>query len=215
MVTDDRHDPSEHDASKSERLTLRAGILEQMLIGKGLLVDGEVDRWLDGFLERSKPLNGSRVVAKAWTDADFRERLLGDASGALTELGLRIAPPGQPDVVLTVVENTVDVHNVIVCTLCSCYPLRLLGTPPKWYKSPQYRSRIVAEPRQVLEEFGLTLSDSVQVRVWDSTSNVRYMVLPQRPEGTEGMDEEALSRLVRRDSLIGVSLPSAAGTPGP
>ncbi|MGH2458854.1 MAG: nitrile hydratase subunit alpha, partial [Chloroflexota bacterium] len=155
------------------------------------------------------PLNGARVVALAWTDPAFKARLLADGSAAINELGLdgNRSP-------LVVVENTASIHNVVVCTLCSCYPWAVLGLPPTWYKSPAYRARVVIEPRVVLREFGLDLEDSVEIRVWDSSAEQRYLVLPERPAGTEGMSEEELARLVSRDSMIGVAEVKAPATVG-
>ena len=153
-------------------------------------------------LHARNPANGAAVVARAWTDAEFRTRLLEDASEASREMGFDIGPMR-----LIAVENTADVHNLIVCTLCSCYPRNLLGLPPDWYKTRAYRSRAVIEPRAVLREFGLDLADDVQLRVHDSTADMRYIVLPARPEGTDGMDEAALAALVTRDSMIGTGLP--------
>ncbi len=186
-------------------IALRVQSLERLLLQHGVIADDELDAVLDNFLANAMPLNGARLVARAWTDAAFAERLLEDGGGAAAELGMRVAPKGQPDVQLRVVANTAAVHNVVVCTLCSCYPLRLLGTPPTWYKSVEYRSRVVREPRGVLAEFGLDLDRDVEIRVWDSTSQVRYMVLPQRPDGTERMTEAELAALVRRDALLGVA----------
>ncbi len=186
-------------------IALRVQSLERLLLQHGVIADDELDAVLDNFLANAMPLNGARLVARAWTDAAFAERLLEDGGGGAAELGMRVAPKGQPDVQLRVVANTAAVHNVVVCTLCSCYPLRLLGTPPTWYKSVEYRSRVVREPRGVLAEFGLDLDRDVEIRVWDSTSQVRYMVLPQRPDGTERMTEAELAALVRRDALLGVA----------
>ena len=153
-------------------------------------------------MDARSPANGAAVVARAWTDPAFKARLLADASAASREMGFDIGPLN-----LIAVENTADTHNLIVCTLCSCYPRNLLGLPPDWYKTRAYRSRAVREPRAVLREFGLDLPDHVTVRVHDSTADMRYIVLPARPEGTEGMDEAALARLVTRDSMIGTGLP--------
>lgn len=191
--------------TQNERVALRVKLLEQLLVDRGLIADGEIDAVLDDFLATAMPLNGARLVAKAWLDADFARGLIEDGSRVAADLGMRVAPLGQPEVQLRVVANTETVHNVLVCTLCSCYPLRLLGTPPTWYKSLAYRSRVVREPRSTLAEFGLELAPDVDIRVWDSTSHVRYMVLPRRPEGTEGMSEAELASLVRRDALLGVT----------
>ena len=147
------------------------------------------------------PLNGARVVARAWVDAEYKKRLLTDATPAIAELGFG----GRQGEHMVVVENTPTIHNVIVCTLCSCYPWPVLGLPPVWYKSPPYRSRVVIEPRKVLQEFGLKLDETTEIKVWDSSAEIRYMVLPERPAGTEGMTEEELVKLVTRDSMIGVA----------
>jgi nitrile hydratase len=176
--------------------------LESLLVEKGLIGTDTVDAAVDEF-ENLGPMHGARVVAKAWVDPAFRERLLADATAAAAELGIG----GMEGEHIVAVENTPAVHNVIVCTLCSCYPWPLLGIPPVWYKSPPYRARVVSEPRAVLHEFGLDIADDVEVRVWDSSAEVRYLVLPERPDGTDDLDEEALASLVTRDSMIGVGLP--------
>ncbi|WP_266383627.1 nitrile hydratase subunit alpha [Streptomyces canus] len=175
--------------------------LETLLEEKGLITGERLDEAIDAFLAESSPANGARVVARAWTDDAYRARLLADGTAAVQELGHMEGSYQR----LRVVENTESVHNVIVCTLCSCYPLRLLGPSPSWYKSEAYRSRVVREPRAVLREFGLTLPDSVDVVVWDSSAETRYMVLPRRPEATEGLDEEELAALVTRNALIGTA----------
>ncbi|KUN59677.1 nitrile hydratase subunit alpha [Streptomyces canus] len=175
--------------------------LETLLEEKGLITGERLDEAIDAFLAESSPANGARVVARAWTDDAYRARLLADGTAAVQELGHMEGSYQR----LRVVENTESVHNVIVCTLCSCYPLRLLGPSPSWYKSEAYRSRVVREPRAVLREFGLTLPDSVDVVVWDSSAETRYMVLPRRPQATEGLDEEELAALVTRNALIGTA----------
>ncbi|MFF0084583.1 nitrile hydratase subunit alpha [Streptomyces canus] len=175
--------------------------LETLLEEKGLITGERLDEAIDAFLAESSPANGARVVARAWTDDAYRARLLADGTAAVRELGHMEGAYQR----LRVVENTESVHNVIVCTLCSCYPLRLLGPSPSWYKSEAYRSRVVREPRAVLREFGLTLPDSVDVVVWDSSAETRYMVLPRRPQATEGLDEEELAALVTRNALIGTA----------
>lgn len=180
---------------------VRAEALESILIEKGFLSADLVDDVIAMYNDRVGPLNGARVVARAWIDPEFKRRLLDDATEAIREFEFE----GGEVQKLVVVENTPALHNAVVCTLCSCYPWALLGLPPRWYKDPAYRSRIVREPRRVLEEFGLELDAGVTVRVWDSSSEVRYMVLPARPEGTEGMDEKALADLVTRDSMVGVA----------
>ena len=177
--------------------------METLLEERGIVSGEALDEVIDGFLSGASPANGFRVVARAWTDDAFRARLLADGTAAIAELGL--AAGGVNPQRLRVVENTPDTHNVIVCTLCSCYPLRLLGPSPSWYKSEAYRSRVVREPRVVLGEFGVALPDDTKITVWDSTSETRYMVLPRRPDGTEGFDEEALAGLVTRNALIGTA----------
>jgi nitrile hydratase len=175
--------------------------LRELLVEKGVLTDEQVDAEVED-MRRRTPERGAKVVARAWVDSDFRKRLLENGTKACEELGLDI-----PALKLVVVENTPRVHNAIVCTLCSCYPRMLLGIPPDWYKSRNYRSRMVREPRQVLSEFGLVLSEKIQIRVHDSSADMRYMVLPMRPAGTEGWSEERLAALVNRDSMIGVAVP--------
>jgi nitrile hydratase subunit alpha len=175
--------------------------LETLLEEKGLITGERLDEAIDAFLAESSPANGARVVARAWTDDAYRARLLADGTAAVRELGHMEGSYQR----LRVVENTESVHNVIVCTLCSCYPLRLLGPSPSWYKSEAYRSRVVREPRAVLREFGLTLPDSVDIVVWDSSAETRYMVLPRRPQATEGLGEEDLVALVTRNALIGTA----------
>ena len=194
------HHPGGHHPEPESYPALRTRALESLLIEKGLLTEESVDTIVKLYEQDIGPLNGARVVALAWTDPAFKERLLADGSAAINELGLdgNRSP-------LVVVENTPTVHNVVVCTLCSCYPWAVLGLPPNWYKSPAYRARVVIEPRVVLREFGLDLDDSVEIRVWDSSSEVRYLVLPERPAGTEGLSEAELVALVTRDSMIGVA----------
>jgi nitrile hydratase len=189
----------------NERINRRVAVLERLLEGKGVLHPGELDPVIESFLARAMPSNGARLVARAWLDEGVRRALLADAGAVAAAMGMPVAPAGHGEVDLRVVENTVEVHNVIVCTLCSCYPLRLLGTPPSWYKTAAYRSRVVRDPRGVLADFGLHLPVDRQITVWDSTSHVRYMVLPQRPAGTVGLGEDELAALVRRDALIGVA----------
>ena len=175
--------------------------LRELLVEKGILTEEQVAAEVQAMRERT-PERGARVVAKAWVDEGFKKRLLENGTRACEELGLEI-----PALKLVAVENTPEVHNVIVCTLCSCYPRVLLGIPPDWYKSRNYRSRMVREPRAVLAEFGLMLSEKIQIRVHDSTADMRYIVLPMRPAGTEGWSEERLAALVNRDSMIGVAIP--------
>jgi nitrile hydratase len=182
----------------------RARSLEELLVGKGVVDRQAVRRGIDWLVSRS-PADGARLVARAWIDEAFKQRLLGDAREAALELDL---DPGESPVVVAL-ENTDDVHHLVVCTLCSCYPRALLGPPPAWYKSVPYRSRAVSDPRGVLDEFGVALEDDVEVRVVDSTADIRYLVIPVRPAGTEGMSEDELAALVTRDSMIGVAQPVA------
>jgi nitrile hydratase len=175
--------------------------LRELLVEKGILTHEQVDAEVED-MRRRTPERGAKVVARAWVDSDFRKRLLENGTRACEELGLDI-----PALKLVVVENTSQVHNAIVCTLCSCYPRMLLGIPPDWYKSRNYRSRMVREPRSVLAEFGLVIPEKTQIRVHDSSADMRYMVLPMRPAGTEGWSEERLAALVNRDSMIGVAVP--------
>lgn len=178
---------------------LRAKALESLLVEKGLVDTEAVDAWVEVYSEEIGPKRGAQVVARAWTDPDYKARLLADGTEAIKELGFEGWGGGH----LKVVENTDDVHNMVVCTLCSCYPIAVLGVPPNWYKTAAYRSRAVREPRAVLAEFGVSLPDEVEVRVWDSTSELRYLVLPQRPAGTEGWDEDRLAAIVTRNSMVG------------
>jgi nitrile hydratase len=180
---------------------IRAEAIESLLVERGLVTEAAIDGVVASFNERVGPMNGARVVAHAWVDPAFRRALLADGTAAIAPYAFE---GGQVEK-LVVVENTPTVHNVVVCTLCSCYPWALLGLPPRWYKDPAYRSRIVREPRAVLREFGLVLPDDVEVRVWDSSAEVRYLVLPVRPPGTEGLDETALASHVTRDAMIGVA----------
>ena len=178
--------------------------VETLLEERGLVDPVELDRALQAFLARASPESGARVVARAWVDEGFRARLLADANTALPEVGLSMGG-GLQEQRLKVVANTADAHNVVVCTLCSCYPIALLGPSPTWYKSEAYRSRVVREPREVLREFGLELDEAVDITVWDASAESRYMVLPARPAGTQDLDEQALADLVTRDGLIGVA----------
>lgn len=180
--------------------------LRELLVEKGLLTEEQIRAEVENMRGRT-PERGAKVVARAWTDPAFKERLLKNGTKGCEELGLDV-----PALKLVVVENTPQVHNVIVCTLCSCYPRMLLGIPPDWYKSRAYRSRMVKEPRVVLAEFGLQLKEDIQVRVHDSTADMRYLVLPMRPAGTDGWSEERLAALVSRDSMIGVALPKSPGS---
>ena len=180
---------------------LRALALESLLIEKGLVSSSAIDSVVKAYEEDIGPLNGARVVARAWMNPDYKQHLLKNGTEAIAEMGYEGAQGAE----IVVLENTTEVHNLVVCTLCSCYPWPVLGLPPTWYKSNAYRSRAVSEPRAVLSEFGLDLGASVQVKVWDSNSNVRYMVLPQRPDGTDTLSEQELVPLVSRNSMIGVS----------
>jgi nitrile hydratase len=180
---------------------LRVKSLESLLVEKGLVDRAALDALIDTYEHKVGPRNGARVVARAWVDPAYKQRLLTDADTAIAELGYG----GQQGEHMLVVENTPTLHNMTVCTLCSCYPWPVLGLPPVWYKSAPYRSRSVIDPRGVLREFGLEIPDEVEVRVWDSTAEVRYLVLPERPAGTEGLSEDALAALVTRDSMIGVA----------
>jgi nitrile hydratase subunit alpha len=184
---------------------LRAAALEALLVEKGLISTDAIDAVVEHYERDLGPRHGARVVARAWTDPDYRARLLADGTAAVAELGIG----GVELNTLVAVENTPEVHNMVVCTLCSCYPWPLLGLPPKWYKDPAYRARAVAEPRAVLREFGLELPPETAIRVWDSTSEVRYLVVPMRPDGTEGATEGQLAELVTRDSMVGTGLPAA------
>lgn len=181
---------------------LRVKSLESLLIEKGLVEAAALDALVDRYENKVGPKNGAKVVARAWVDPEFRERLFSDATSAVAEFGFSGAQGEE----LIALENTDQVHNVVVCTLCSCYPWPVLGLPPVWYKSAPYRARVVREPRKVLEEFGTTLPDDTEVRVWDSTAETRYLVVPTRPSGSESLDEEALADLVSRDSMIGTKM---------
>jgi nitrile hydratase len=190
--------PGAHDAPLSGP-ALKVKALESLLIDKGLVDPKALDELIDTYETKVGPRNGARVVAKAWVDPAYKQRLLANGGAAIDELGYR----GRQGEDIVVLENTPAVHNIVVCTLCSCYPWPVLGLPPVWYKSAPYRSRAVIDPRGVLREFGVELPESVEVRVWDSTAELRYLVLPERPAGTEGMTEEQLAELVTRDSMIG------------
>ncbi len=182
---------------------LRVKALESLLVEKGLVDPAALDELIDTYEHKVGPRNGARVVARAWSNAAYKQRLLQNPTAALAELGFT----GRQGEDLVVLENTERVHHMVVCTLCSCYPWPVLGLPPVWYKSAPYRARAVMDPRGVLKEFGVSLPDEVEIRIWDSTAEVRYLVLPMRPEGTEGMDEESLADLVTRNSMIGTGLP--------
>jgi nitrile hydratase subunit alpha len=195
------HDDDGHHPRPLSPIEARVRAVESLLLEKGLVSSDAIDRVVSAYENDIGPLNGARAVARAWSDPQFKKRLLADATAALRELGIG----GLQGEHMMAVENTAKIHNVVVCTLCSCYPWPVLGLPPAWYKSPPYRSRMVKEPRAVLGEFGVALDPSVEVRVWDSSAEIRYLVLPMRPKGTEGMAEEELAKLVTRDSMIGVA----------
>ena len=186
----------------ADELAVRVEAVESLLVEKGLVDPEVVDEVIEHYETSVGPLNGAQIVARAWTDPGYRRRLLSDGTSAVAELGFG-GPEGQ---MIIAVENTPDVHNVVVCTLCSCYPWPVLGLPPSWYKSPAYRSRMVAEPRKLLAEMGLDLPAETRIRVWDSSAEARYMVVPERPPGTEALDAAQLAKLVTRDSMIGVGV---------
>lgn len=203
------HHDHDHDHEHDD-LALRVKALEALLVERGYLATDAVDKLAEAYEHDVGPMNGARVVAKAWTDPAYRARLLEDATAAIKEFGYGGFEGGH----VIACENTDEVHNVVVCTLCSCYPWSVLGLPPTWYKEPAYRARVVVEPRQVIREMGYEVPAEKAIRVWDSSAEVRYMVLPQRPAGTEGMSEQELQELVTRDSMIGVGVPlqpAAAG----
>ena len=193
-----------HHGGPAQPIAARVRHVEALLEQRGLVDPAELDRALEAFLARASPANGARIAARAWLDEEFRTRLLADANAALPELGLSMGG-GIQEQRLKVVANTDAIHNVIVCTLCSCYPLALLGPSPTWYKSESYRSRVVRDPRGVLSEFGYALDPGVEITVWDSSAESRYMVLPRRPAGTDGLSEAELAALVTRNGLIGVA----------
>jgi nitrile hydratase len=195
-VTDDRG----HHPAAVTAIERRARALEELLTEKGIVSPGFIDSVVEAYAHDIGPMNGARVVARAWVDPDFKQRLLADGTAAIAELGFG-GPEGDH---IVVVENTPAVHNVVVCTLCSCYPWPVLGLPPNWYKSPPYRARVVREPRTVLREMGCEVPDGVEIRVWDSSAEMRYMVLPERPSDREGATEQELAAMVSRDALIGV-----------
>jgi nitrile hydratase subunit alpha len=195
----------EEDHSELSAIELRVRALETVMTRKGYIDPAALDVLIDTYQTKVGPRNGARVVARSWVDAAFRERLLRDATAAIAELGYS----GRQGEHLIAVANAPGRHNIVVCTLCSCYPWPVLGLPPVWYKSAPYRSRVVKDPRGVLAEFGVTLPAGTEIRVWDSTAEVRYLVIPQRPPGTEGLSEEALAALVTRDSMIGTGLARA------
>ena len=193
----------DHEHSELGEMDLRVRALETVLAQKGYIDPAALDVLVETYETRIGPRNGARVVARAWVDAAFRDALMHDASAAIASLGYH----GRQGEHVVAVENTASVHNLVVCTLCSCYPWPVLGLPPTWYKSAPYRSRVVSDPRGVLADFGLSLPDEVEIRVWDSTAEIRYLVIPQRPAGTESLSEEELAGWVTRDSMIGTGLP--------
>jgi nitrile hydratase len=195
-TTHDHH----HHPTELAPIEARVAAIEAVLVEKGIVDVEAIDAIVRNFEDNLGPLNGAKVVAKAWSDPEYKARLLADGTSAIAELGFG-GPEGDH---MVVVENTPDVHNLVVCTLCSCYPWPTLGLPPKWYKSPAYRSRAVREPRVLLAEMGTEVPDDVEIRVWDSSAEVRYLVLPMRPDGTDGMTEAELANVVTRDSMIGV-----------
>ena len=200
------HDDHEHDHAHSHLPSdpeLRVKAIETLLLSKGLIDPNTLDELIDTYENNIGPQNGAKVVAKAWVDEDYKKRLLEEATTAIRELNYQ----GRQGENMVVVENTPETHNVVVCTLCSCYPWPVLGIPPTWYKSDEYRSRAVREPRKVLSEFGLNIDSKVQIKVWDSTAELRYLVLPVRPIGSENMSEVQLAKLVTRNSMIGTGLP--------
>jgi nitrile hydratase len=206
MSHDHHNHDHEHDHTDlPDEPALRIKAIESLLVEKGIIDTAAVDEIINIFEHRVGPRNGARVVARAWSDPAYKDRLLSDGTAAIAELGFR----GMQGEDMMVLENTDEIHNVVVCTLCSCYPWPTLGLPPTWYKSAPYRSRIVREPRKVLSEFGLDIPPEKEVRVWDSNAELRYLVLPQRPPGTEGWTEEQLVEIVTRDSMIGTGVVTA------
>ena len=202
MSDHDSHEHHDHDHSHLDGMELKVRTLESLLVEKGYVDPGALDEIVETYETRVGPRNGAAVVAKAWSDPAYLERLRENATAAICELGFT----GRQGEHMRIVENTPQIHNMVVCTLCSCYPWPVLGLPPVWYKSAPYRSRAVSEPEKVLSEFGVTLPEGKTIRVWDSTAEMRYLVIPERPAGTEGWREEQLAELVTRDSMIGTGL---------
>ena len=202
------HD-GDHHPHPEPYASARARALESLLVEKGLVTTDAIDEVVRAYEQDIGPLNGAKVVARAWVDPEYKRRLLENGTDAIAELGFGGAEGAE----IVVLESTPDVHNVVVCTLCSCYPWPVLGLAPSWYKDPAYRSRVVVEPRVVLREFGLEVAESKEVRVWDSTATLRYMVLPERPDGTDGLPEEDLAKLVTRDCMIGVAIAKSPAGP--
>jgi nitrile hydratase len=204
---EDEHTNHHHHAAAPSELEERVRRLEALLVEKGLVDSAAIEQLIDTYENKVGPHNGARVVAKAWVDPDFRARLFGDATAAIGSLGFA----GRQGEHMVAVENTAEKHNLVVCTLCSCYPWPVLGLPPVWYKSPAYRARAVSEPRAVLADFGVALPESGKIDVWDSTAEIRYLVVPMRPAGTDGWSGDHLARRVSRDSMIGVGVAVAPG----
>ena len=202
MSDRDSHEHHDHDHSHLDGMELKVRTLESLLVEKGYVDPGALDEIVETYETRVGPRNGAAVVAKAWNDPAYLDRLRENATAAIGELGFT----GRQGEHMRIVENTPQIHNMVVCTLCSCYPWPVLGLPPVWYKSAPYRSRAVSEPEKVLSEFGVTLPEGKTIRVWDSTAEMRYLVIPERPAGTEGWREEQLAELVTRDSMIGTGL---------
>jgi nitrile hydratase subunit alpha len=200
------HEPPQHAQRALSPMELRVRALETLLTEKGYVDPAALDVLIDAYQTKIGPRNGARVVARAWCDAEFRRWLLADATAAIASLGFT----GRQGEHMVAVENTPQVHNLVVCTLCSCYPWAVLGLPPTWYKSAPYRARAVKDARGVLKEFGVELPETTQIRIWDSTAEIRYLVLPQRPAGSEDLSEQQLANLVTRDSMIGTGLPGKA-----
>jgi nitrile hydratase len=207
MPHDHDHEHDHQEGSALSPIALRVKALESLLVEKGYVDPQALDAIVETYETKVGPRNGARVVARAWSDPGYKAWLIEDATAAIASLGFT----GRQGEHMVAVENTPDTHNLIVCTLCSCYPWSVLGLPPVWYKSPPYRSRAVIDPRGVLAEFGLTLPEATAIRVWDSTAEIRYLVLPMRPKGTDGLGEDRLADLVTRDSMIGAGLPLAPG----
>ena len=207
MPHDHDHDHDHDEGSELSPIALRVKALESLLVEKGYVEPQALDVLIETYETKIGPRNGARVVARAWSDPQYKAWLLDDATAAIASLGYT----GRQGEHMVAVENTPQTHNLVVCTLCSCYPWSVLGLPPVWYKAPPYRSRAVIDPRGVLAEFGLTLPDDTAISVWDSTAEIRYLVLPMRPQGTEGLSEEKLSQLVTRDSMIGTGVALAPG----
>ena len=203
-IHDHKHEDAHSHLPSDPELRVKA--IETLLLRKGLIDSETLDELIDTYENKIGPQNGAKVVAKAWVDESYKKRLLEDATAAIRELSYQ----GRQGENMVVVENTPDIHNIVVCTLCSCYPWPVLGIPPTWYKSDEYRSRTVREPRKVLSEFGVNVDPKVKVKVWDSTAELRYLVLPMRPKGTEHLNENELAELVTRNSMIGTGLPENA-----